>query len=60
LTLRGADKGQKDELRAFGEAIRGGGPWPIPLWQQLQAMEIAFDVEEQISPSAARRVEETA
>jgi predicted dehydrogenase/threonine dehydrogenase-like Zn-dependent dehydrogenase len=60
ITLRGADKGQKDELRAFGEAIRNGGPWPIPLWQQLQAMEIAFDVEAQISPSEARRGEEPA
>lgn len=45
ITLRRADKGQEAELRAFGEAIRDGGPWPIPLWQQLQAMEIAFAVE---------------
>jgi predicted dehydrogenase/threonine dehydrogenase-like Zn-dependent dehydrogenase len=45
VTLRRADKGQAEELRAFGEAIRGGGAWPIPLWQQLQAMDIAFAVE---------------
>lgn len=45
LALRAQDKGQLDELRAFGEAIRDGGAWPIPLWQQLQAMEIAFQVE---------------
>ena len=45
LTLRRQDKGQAEELRAFGEAIRNGGPWLIPLWQQLQAMEIAFAVE---------------
>jgi predicted dehydrogenase len=52
ITLRTADKGQLDELRAFGQAIRDGGAWPIPLWQQLQAMEIAFAVEEQIAPAA--------
>jgi predicted dehydrogenase len=45
VTLRRADKGQAAELRAFGEAIRNGGAWPIPLWQQLQAMEIAYAVE---------------
>jgi len=42
------DKGQKDELIAFAKAIQEGGPWPIPLWQQAQAMEIAFQVEEAI------------
>lgn len=52
ITLRAQDKGQLDELRAFGQAVRDGGPWPIPLWQQLQAMEIAFAVEEQIAPGA--------
>jgi predicted dehydrogenase/threonine dehydrogenase-like Zn-dependent dehydrogenase len=45
ITLRRQDKGQAEELRAWGQAIRDGGPWPIPLWQQLQAMEIAFAVE---------------
>ncbi len=39
------EKGQKEELLAFAKAIREGGPWPIPLWQQVQAMEIAFLVE---------------
>lgn len=39
------EKGQKAELEAFGLAIRAGGEWPIPLWQQIQAMEIAFSVE---------------
>jgi predicted dehydrogenase/threonine dehydrogenase-like Zn-dependent dehydrogenase len=46
---RKADKGQKDELIAFANAIRAGGEWPIPLWQQIQATEIAFQVEEQLS-----------
>lgn len=40
-----ADKGQKEQLRVFARAVREGGEWPIPLWQQLQAMEIAFAVE---------------
>lgn len=39
------EKGQKEELIAFAKAIRQGGEWPIPLWQQVQAMEIAFQVE---------------
>jgi predicted dehydrogenase/threonine dehydrogenase-like Zn-dependent dehydrogenase len=38
-------KGQKEELAALAQAIRAGGPWPIPLWQQVQATEIAFAVE---------------
>jgi predicted dehydrogenase/threonine dehydrogenase-like Zn-dependent dehydrogenase len=42
------DKGQKDELAAFARAIQEGGPWPIPLWQQVQAAEIALAVEEKI------------
>lgn len=39
------EKGQKEELLAFASAIRNG-TWPIPLWQQAQAMEIAYQVEE--------------
>jgi predicted dehydrogenase len=48
LALRRQDKGQAAELRAFGEAVRDGGAWPIPLWQQLQAMDIAFRVDAQL------------
>lgn len=40
------DKGHKNELEVLGKAIQRGGSWPIPLWEQLQAMEIAFDVEQ--------------
>ena len=39
------DKGHKKELEAFAFAIEKGGEWPIPLWQQVQAMEIALLVE---------------
>lgn len=40
------DKGQAAEIAAFARAIREGGEWPIPLWQQEQAMRMAFDVED--------------
>jgi predicted dehydrogenase len=36
------DKGLEEELRRFALAIQGVMPWPSPLWQQVQAMEIAF------------------
>lgn len=55
LTLHGAkskgvetrvsDKGQKEELEAYARCIREGGVWPIPLWQQLQATEVAIEVD---------------
>jgi hypothetical protein len=45
-----ADKGQKQELESFGRSIREGGEWPIPLWHQVQATEISFQVEGQINP----------
>jgi hypothetical protein len=41
-------KGHEEELRALADALRSGGPWPIPLDEQLRAMRIAFAVEEQI------------
>lgn len=40
------DKGQVNELEEFAAAIRKGGEWPIPLWQQVQATTIALNVEE--------------
>ena len=43
------DKGQKQELEMFAKAIKQGGEWAIPLWQQVQAMEIAFEVEAKIN-----------
>jgi predicted dehydrogenase len=38
-------KGQREELDALGRAIADGGPWPIALWQQVQASQIALDVD---------------
>jgi len=40
------DKGHLSELKAFAEAVQNGGEWPIPLWQQIQATEIALKVDE--------------
>jgi predicted dehydrogenase/threonine dehydrogenase-like Zn-dependent dehydrogenase len=45
------DKGLRAELEAFVDAVRGGGPWPIPLWQQLQASRIANLVEAALRPT---------
>jgi predicted dehydrogenase/threonine dehydrogenase-like Zn-dependent dehydrogenase len=42
------NKGTLEELAALAAAIRAGAEWPIPLWQQLQATQISFDVERQI------------
>jgi len=39
------NKGQRQELEMFANAIKQSGEWAIPLWQQVQAMEIAFEVE---------------
>lgn len=40
-----AGKGHAEEWIAFARAVRGEAAWPIPWWQQAQAMQIAFDVE---------------
>lgn len=53
LRTRTPDKGHRDEVAEFVRAVREGGAWPIPLWQQLQAMEIAFEVERQLNDPGA-------
>ena len=42
------DKGHKTELETFARTVLHGGEWPIPLWQQVQATEIAFRVQEML------------
>ena len=49
VTSKLTDKGHKHELEAFAETLQEGGEWPIPLWQQLQATEIALNVEDQLT-----------
>jgi predicted dehydrogenase/threonine dehydrogenase-like Zn-dependent dehydrogenase len=41
------EKGLKEELAAFGQAIRTGS-WPIPWWQQLQTSRVALRIEEML------------
>jgi len=43
-----AEKGHIQELEYLADAIQNGGDWPIPLWQQVQATEISFAVEDRI------------
>jgi predicted dehydrogenase len=50
ITSKLTDKGHKRELEAFAETLEKGGEWPIPLWQQLQATEIALTVEDTLNP----------
>lgn len=45
VKTRRADKGHREELVAFAQSIADGGDWPIPLWQQVQATRIAFEVD---------------
>jgi len=46
--MRAPAKGHREELEAFADAVAHGGAWPIPLWQQVQATDIALQVESQI------------
>jgi predicted dehydrogenase/threonine dehydrogenase-like Zn-dependent dehydrogenase len=45
LETKTVEKGHKAELQAFARAILGKGEWPIPLWQQVQATQMACTVE---------------
>ena len=45
IKTRVFEKGQKEELTAFGNAVLNGADWPIPFWQQVQATEIALKVD---------------
>ena len=58
LRTKRAEKGHLEELRAFGEAIRAGGPWPIPLWQQLEVARTALAVQSAWDAPAAALVDE--
>ena len=54
--LKGMDgkiqnKGHFEALEAFVRCIKEGSLWPIPLWQQGEAMRIAFEVEKQLPVS---------
>jgi len=42
VKTRVMEKGLKEELYSFAMALKGESSCPNPLWQQIQAMEIAF------------------
>ena len=50
LATHTSEKGQMQELVAFAAAVKGRAPWPIPLWQQMQATRISFEVERWLKP----------
>jgi predicted dehydrogenase/threonine dehydrogenase-like Zn-dependent dehydrogenase len=45
VTSKLPEKGHFEELDVFATAIINKQEWPIPLWQQVQAMQIALDVD---------------
>jgi predicted dehydrogenase len=45
LQTRRSEKGHREELVAFADAIQNGGPWPIPLAEQVQATAMALHVD---------------
>jgi len=45
LATRTSEKGQLQGLVAFAAAVKGIAPWPIPLWQQMQATRISYEVD---------------
>jgi predicted dehydrogenase/threonine dehydrogenase-like Zn-dependent dehydrogenase len=54
IALKQADKGHREELVQFADAVRGREAWPIPLWEQLQVARMAFEVQEQLLRSPGR------
>jgi predicted dehydrogenase len=50
LKTSAQEKGLREELAAFGDAVLKGGEWPIPWWQQLQVARIGLAVESRILP----------
>jgi predicted dehydrogenase len=49
LETKLSEKGQKEELEIFAKAIKTGGDWPILLWEQNQATEMAIKVQHFLS-----------
>jgi len=44
------NKGLEEELLCFAKTLKDNNKsWPNPLWQQIQAMEIAFCIEDLIN-----------
>jgi len=48
---RTQNKGHLNEIQEFGESMKTGSGYPIPLWQLIQATKISFEIEKQINSS---------
>lgn len=48
ITTPSSEKGHREEVESLVVSIRGGGEWPISLWEQVQATTVALDVEDRI------------
>lgn len=48
VELKQMEKGHKEEMMAFAQAIQNGGEWPIPLWQLLETTRVALSVQKEI------------
>jgi len=49
LQTKISEKGQKAQLEVFADVVKNGGQWPIHLWEQIQASEIALKVQSLLS-----------
>jgi predicted dehydrogenase/threonine dehydrogenase-like Zn-dependent dehydrogenase len=54
LKTRLVEKGHREELEELARAVKEGGEWPIPLWQQSQATRVSFAVERHLGAEAVR------
>jgi len=44
ISLSRSDKGQKQELEALYNTLKGNAKWPIELWDMIQTTEITFAI----------------
>ena len=56
LRARGQDKGQQRELAAFAEAVRSGGPMPIPLESLVASTSATIAVGDSLASGRPERV----
>lgn len=49
FTTQSPEKGQLQEVISLAESVKNSGNWPIPIWEQFQVSQMAFDVEQELS-----------
>ncbi|MBW2065615.1 MAG: bi-domain-containing oxidoreductase [Deltaproteobacteria bacterium] len=52
------DKGQREEVRRFIEAVKNGGAWPIPLREIISTSLVTFAILESLRTGAVMRIGE--